>query len=129
MKKVLLALSFLLVLGGCARVSEALSAATTVTVPDKSVYVAVNTFDALKVTATNYLSLPKCGKFPCYSMEAKAKIVPAVRAGTIARNNIERFRREHPGELGLKGDYDALTGSVDTLKAIYALYNVEETAK
>jgi hypothetical protein len=133
MKKLaLLASATLLSVGlsGCVtdNVVNAWDAATGASVPASSVVVAVNTFDALEATATNYLSLPRCtGKNGpvCRSPSATAQIIPAVRSGRVARNNLEQFLKQNPGKLGPSGLYNALQGAVTTLQGVMAQYNIE----
>src|SRR5689334_80976 len=113
-------------LGSCTTLKNAYSVATGATVSPTAVYVAANSFDALEATATNYLKLPKCGGSAtvCRSPTVTAKILPAVRSGRVARNNLETFLAQHPGQLGPSGDYAALTTAISTLQSIYAQYGV-----
>lgn len=126
MRKILIVLS-LLALTSCSNVRNAWEAATTSTVSPTVVIVAANSFDALEVTATNYLKLPKCTSATnvCRSPEATAKIIPAIRAGRVARNNLEQFMRDHPGQLGSQGSYDALKAAINTLNDIFATYSIK----
>ena len=129
MKKIL-ALVLALGLAGCAadvaKFKAAYDVVTSSSVSPTMVYVAANTFDALEATATNYLKLPKCGGSAniCRNQAAVVKIIPAVRAGRVARNNLEQFLKDHPGQLGPQGLYDSLTASITTLQTIYSTYNV-----
>lgn len=131
MKKIVLlagALALALSAAGCAPLSTVWDAATGATVPTTGVIVAVNTFDALEATATNYLSLPKCvngGPVLCRDPGATAKIIPAVRAGRAARTNLESFLQANPGQLGPSGLYNALQASVTTLQGILTQYGVK----
>lgn len=128
MKKLLIAAAMTLALSGCAELQNAWNAATGATVSPSIVIVAVNSFDALEATATNYLRLPKCNSTNgpiCRSSAATAQIIPAVRAGRIARNNLEAFLNSHPGALAPQGLYDALSSAVNTLQAVIAQYNIK----
>lgn len=131
MKKIVLlagALALAFSAAGCAPLSTVWDAATGATVPTTGVIVAVNTFDALEATATNYLSLPKCvtgGSSLCRDPGATAKIIPAVRAGRVARTNLESFLQANPGQLGPSGLYNALQASVTTLQGILTQYGVK----
>ena len=122
MRKIIFAIPLLLLaLGGCAQ----LTALTSSTVSTESVGIAVNGFDALEATATNYLRLRRCTGTNgpvCRDPAATAEIIPAVRAGRVARNNIEQFLKDHPGQLGTTGLYDALTAASSTLGAIITKY-------
>lgn len=123
-------LSALALTGGCAQLENAWNAATGASVSPQVVIVAANSFDALEATATNYITLPACtgSNGPvCADPAAVAKIVPAVRAGRIARDNLEAFLAAHPDELGPSGLYDALTGAISTLQGAFAQFNVGST--
>lgn len=111
-------------LGACAEIQKIESSLTGATVSPTAVYIASNAFDALEATATNYLSLPKCGTGICRNAAATAQIIPAIRSGRVARNNLRTFLKTNPGQLGPAGDYAALQSAVDTLKAIFANYNI-----
>lgn len=131
MRKILLAGAMVFGLAGCANTTQTLgnvwSAVTGATVPESSVIIAVNTFDALEATATNYLQLPRCtGKNGpvCRDPVATAKIIPAVRAGRVARTNLETFQQNNPGQLGPVGLYNALQAAVTTLQGVMAQYNI-----
>ena len=116
-----------LLLGGCTQLQNAWQTVTSASVTPTTVIVAANTFDALEATATNYLRLPKCtgSNGPvCRDRAATAQIIPAVRAGRVARANLEQFFKDHPGQLGPQGLYDALTASITTLQSVFAQYNV-----
>lgn len=127
MRKIVLVLGLALALSGCARFQAAWDIATSASVSPTMVYVASNTFDALEATATNYLRLPKCGTVPCKDPSAVAVIIPAIRSGRVARNNLRGFLKAHPGQLGPQGDYDALNAAIGTLQTIFAQYNVNRS--
>lgn len=119
-------------LGGCAgfpqNIENAWNTITSASVPATSVVVSVNTFDALEATATNYLQLPLCksgGPSVCRTTTATNAVIPAVRAGRVARNNLEQFLAANPGKLGPSGLYNALSSAVSTLQGVLAQYNIE----
>ncbi len=118
--------ALLLLVGGCANIQNAYDTLTGVTVSPTAVYVAVNAFDAVEASATNYLRLPRCKTtgpaVVCRSPAATAAIIPAVRSGRVARNNLRQFLKDHPGQLGPKGLYDALTGTTATLQSVLGTY-------
>jgi len=114
-------------MGGCAQLENSWNAVTGAQVTIQTVSVAASSFDALEATATNYLRLPKCtgGNGPvCADPAVTAKLVPAVRAGRIARDNLEAFFQAHPDQLGPSGLYDALAASVATLQSAEAQFNM-----
>jgi hypothetical protein len=125
------ALALGLALGGCStpfgqKISGVYSAITGATVDAKSVIVASNIFDGLERTATNYLTLKKCnGSTPvCRDPGATKAIIPAIRSGRVARNNLQQFMKDHPGQLGPSGLYDALQASIGTLQSTFTQYNI-----
>lgn len=130
MKRLMVVALLALSLGACAQIQNAYDTLSGAKVSPQAVIVAANAFNALKATATNYLRLPRCkttgAPVICRSPQATKIIIPAVRAGTVARNNLEQFMREHPGELGPSGVYDALVASSNTLKGVFAQYRIGE---
>lgn len=134
-----LALALLLPLGACApgsfgaKVEGAISAISGATVSPQAIIIAANAFDALEATAKNYVN-PALNKRcngsngpVCRDPAATVAINKAVRAGRVARNNAKQFLRDHPGQLGTRGLYDALQASVTTLEAIFRQYNIGGT--
>lgn len=119
--------------GGCQQFQkvqnfvESVQVTATGTVKPQAFLVAINVFDALEVTGTNYLRLQPCPTNApvCRDREAIEPLIKAIESGRLARNNIKKFLREHPGELGTKGLYDALQLSIDTVQGIYAKYKVQ----
>jgi len=127
--KRILALLVLISLAGCAEIRNAYDVVTGANVSPAVVQVAVNSFDALEATATNYLKLPRCnGKNGpiCRDPGATAAIIPAVRAGRVARNNLETFIQQNPGQLGPSGLYNALQAASSTLQGIYTQYHISQ---
>lgn len=127
MRKLLIATSVALALGGCTQLQNAWSVVTSSNVPPQLVIVAGNTVDALEATATNYLSLPRCtGKNGpiCRSPAATAQLIPAVRSMRVARDNLEQFLNDHPGQLATQGLYDALQASIKTVQDVISQYNI-----
>lgn len=129
-KKIFLILALSLSLGACAtleRLKQTAEAVGEFTVSPEAVIIASNTFDALEVTATNYLKLKSCRKVTslvCRNPTATALIIPAVRSGRVARNNLQQFLVDHPNQLGPSGAFDALNASIATVKGILTQYKV-----
>lgn len=116
-----------LTLAGCAGLTKTYDIITGATVSPAAVIVAANSFDALEATATNYLTLVRCNGSNgpiCRDPKATKAIIPAIRSGRVARNNLEQFLKDHPGQLGPSGLYNALVTSINTLQGVYAIYNV-----
>ena len=132
MKRLAIIVLSLSLLTGCAgelqKFKNAYDVVTSSSVSPTMVYVAANTFDALEATATNYLRLPKCGGLAtvCRNQNAVVVIIPAIRSGRVARNNLEQFLKDHPGQLGPQGLYDALTQSITILQNIYTQYGISK---
>src|SRR5665647_934483 len=109
MKKILISLTVVLSLAGCAKLTADYNAITGATVSPTAVIVAANAFDAVEATATNYLTLKKCSATTgpvCRNVAATKVIIPAVRSGRTARNNLEAFMQANPGVLGPTGLYN-----------------------
>lgn len=112
-------------LGGCAvwqKIETSFQAVTGAAVTVDAVAVAANSFDLAQATASKYLAFCKGSALSICAQSNKTIVVKAVYSGRTARNKLERFLREHPGELGLKGDYDALTAATGTIKSITDLW-------
>lgn len=128
MTRFLVIAALALALSGCSALSNVGAAYNTLTqstVSIEAVTIADNTFDALEVTAKNYLLLPKCtaSNGPvCRDPVATKAIIPVVRSGRVARNNMKQFLRDNPGALGPSGLYNALITATTTLQAVLAQY-------
>lgn len=126
----LLALAVLPACDTVKSLGTAYSTVTSVKITKTQVYVAANAFDAVEVTATNFVRLPTCKAGQtfladqCSTKAAIAKLVPAIRAGRAARNNLETFAKDHPGEIGASGLYAALTTAISTIKTVLTSYGV-----
>ncbi len=105
---------------------ETIKAGASTTVSPEAIYVAANAYDAVEVTATNYLNMKKCPTAApfCRSSAATKLLIPAIRSGRVARNDAIQFMNDHPGQLGSKGLYDALTTATDSVKKILNQYKV-----
>lgn len=131
MKKLLIILLAGFTLAGCVGTRlgsfiATVESAATGTVSPAAIYIARNSFDAVEVSATNYLLLKKCPTNApfCRDPKATADLIPAIRSGRVARNNATQFLTDHPNQLGTQGLYDALTTATDTIKSILDKYNI-----
>lgn len=138
MTRILAVLALALSLTGCARFTEkvgfvadkvqsVIDVVSGATVSPEAVVVASNTFNAVQVTATAYLRLKPCSDISgpiCRDRAVSKPLIAAVKAGRIARDDLQRFMKEHPGQLGPGGLYDALTQSIDTLQAMFVQYKI-----
>lgn len=130
MIKRLIALCLVLALSGCADFRNAVSVLEGTAVSPAAVYIASNGFDAAEATATNYLTLPRCAVTSpalCRSPAATKQIIPAVRAGRKARDDLKAFLAANPGQLGPTGLYNALTAATGTLHGVFQIYNIGGT--
>lgn len=136
MKRSLVFALVALSLGGCATASSDWNAVTNAvgtvingSVPRKTVYLAANEYDALEVAATSYLNFcrtsPGAAASQICAPGAIAQLIPAVRAGRIARNNLLGFLKANPGKLGPAGLFNALQTAASTLQSIIAAYNIK----
>lgn len=117
-----------LALVGCSSARTALNtleAATQTSVSPEAVIIAASSFDVMEITATNYLRLRRCtgtnGPL-CRDPVITPTIIMAVRTGRNARNDLKKFARSHPGQLGPQGTYDALVTATNTLKSALNTY-------
>lgn len=125
MKKVILILA--LSLGGCAGLQTAYNVASGVTVTPQQVYLARNAFDTVEVTATNYIVF--CKRKPATpgcSKAAIAQLIPAVRSGRVARNNLVQFQKDNPNANAPSNAYNVLVTATNTVQQIQAIYRVNQ---
>ena len=129
MKKLVAIALLALSLGGCANFQNAWGIVSGATVSPTAVYVARNSFDAAEVSATNYIVFCKVhpATYGC-SKVAIAKLIPAVRSGRVARNNLAQFQKNNPGTLGPAGLYNALNAATNTIQEISLQYNTQAVA-
>ena len=126
--RLLFSATALLALGACSQLQNDWNTLTSTQVTVTTVTVAGNTFDALEATATSYLRLPRCSASSgpiCRNPSITKAIISAVRSGRVARNNLEQFFTDHPGQLGPQGLYDALQTAISTLQAIINQNNIK----
>jgi hypothetical protein len=113
-----------LLLGGCSTLSN-LETIASGSVSANQVYVAANAFDAIEATATNYLQLPPCPTAApvCRTSSIVAVIVPQVRNGRVARNQLEAYVNANPGQAVPVSNYNVLITTVNTLQGALAAYS------
>lgn len=98
-------------------------------VSPQSAAVSINTFDALEIIATGYVRLPPCvtGNLGiCRSSIAVANIVPAIRAGRVARDQIVTLLQQNAGANIPIDNFNTLQSIITTLQTIYAQYNIQK---
>jgi hypothetical protein len=131
MRKIIIAAMMALAVSGCVpvmqKIDNAWNVLTASSISPEAVVIAVNSFDALEATATNYLRLERCNGANgpiCRDPAATSKLVPAIRSGRVARNNLEQFLKDHPGQLGPSGLYDALQTAITTIQNVITQYKI-----
>lgn len=134
MKKLLVIVAITLSLAGCqgtrfgdfiATAGNAITAAENAVTPQQ-IYIAANAFDAVKVSATNYLEFRRCPTNApfCRDPSVTKKLIPLIRAGTIARNNAVSWARANPNGFAEQSLYDKLTAITSTIEEIMRQYNI-----
>lgn len=113
-------------LGGCAELQKVETAFQTVTgnvVAPQAVLVAINAYDAIEVTATSYIRLPRCGTGPtiCRDPAITAKTIPLIKAGRADRNQLKAALRANPGaSISLLDVYNDLNNTTAALTALFS---------
>lgn len=117
MKKLMIAATLALALGGCANLQGIYTLATTATVPASDVVIAANAFDALNATATNYGSYCVAQHFPVplCSKANRRTVIKAVNTGISAKHALEGSINS--GQPAIATIYNTLIASVNTLQA------------
>lgn len=134
MKKFLVVVTIALSLAGCqgtrfgnfiATAGNAITAAENAVTPQQ-IYIAANAFDAVKVSAINYLELKRCPTNApfCRDPSVTKKLIPLIRAGTIARNNAVTWARANPNGFADVSLYNKLTAITSTIEEMMRQYNI-----
>jgi hypothetical protein len=134
MKKFLVIVAIALSLAGCqgtrfgdfiATAGNAITAAENAVTPQQ-IYIAANAFDAVKISATNYLKLKRCPTNApfCRDPSVTKKLIPLIRAGTIARTNAVAWARTNPNGFADKSLYEKLTAITSTIEEMMRQYNI-----
>ena len=115
MKKLLLVIPLALSLGACASLQTAWSVVTGVSVSPTQIIVAANAFDAGEASATQYLLYCKANPLVSYcALKTRQAVVSAVRAGRVARNQLEPYVVS--GTAGPAAIYNTLVATVTSLQ-------------
>jgi hypothetical protein len=123
----MLAVTLSVGVSGCGTIQQAWDIATSTKISPAAMVIARESFNSVEIIATRYLRLKKCSATSgpvCRDPAATRIIIPTVRNGIVARNNMVAFMREHPGELGPAGVYDALNLATDGLKKVFTDYRI-----
>ncbi|KAA0685989.1 hypothetical protein DTW90_34445 [Neorhizobium sp. P12A] len=116
------AVALCVALSSCSSLTNAWSAVTEAKVPAKTILVAENAFNIAKSTATNYIAYctPNPAPAGCNDVAIKTQLIPAIKSGTTARDQLQAFLRAHPDQVGDKGVYDALVAATTTIGSVTA---------
>lgn len=112
-----------ILLGGCAQIQTLEGASLNTT----QVYAAANAFDAVELTATNYLKLPVCvsgGPILCRNQQAAAAIVAAGRGGYQARRTLISACIAGTTSTACVSAYTTLTTAVTGLQNVFTQYGI-----
>lgn len=133
MKRIILALALSLSLAGCAglqkvetTLSNAVGVIGSTKINSKSVYVAINVFNAAERSVTAYLKLPPCtgaGTLCRVSGAAEALDAP-FNAGIQARNDLRAFMKANKGTLADAGLYNTLVSATTSLQSVMTIYGI-----
>jgi hypothetical protein len=121
MKRLLAIALLTLTLGGCAtqfgtRIGTAWEVLTQTSVSPTQIVVAGNAFDAVEVTATNYLVYCKTNlnPLPQCDLVTRRRVIASVRAGRGARDQLEPY--VVAGKAGPIVIYNALIEAIKAVK-------------
>lgn len=116
MKKLLVIAALALGLGGCATIQTDWSIITGTSVSPTQIIVAANAFDAGEASATQYLLYCKATvpTPPYCALSTRQTVVKAVRAGRVARNQLEPYIVS--GTAGPIAIYNTLVATVSSLQ-------------
>ena len=118
----IVAVAACLALGSCANLMNTWQAVSGAKVPAKTILIAESSFNIAKSTATNYIAYctPNPAPAGCNDVAIKTQLIPAIKSGTTARDELQAFLRAHPNQVGDKGVYDALVAATTTIGSVTA---------
>ena len=112
-------------LSGCAgslqKIENAIGIVTGDIVTPQAVYVAINAFDAVEASATNYLRLPRCSGVGnlCRTPSTSAAVITWIRAGRADRKQLLAALKANPAaSQSLVSVYNDLTNTTSQLGAL-----------
>ena len=116
MKKLLIIAALTISLGGCATFEKDWAIITGTTVSPTQILIAANAFDAGEASATQYLLYCKANAaVPACALKTRQTVVSAVRAGRVARNQLEPYIVS--GTAGPTAIYNTLVATVTSLQS------------
>lgn len=134
MRRLLLIATLLtLPLGACGPL-KAITGLTQTSVSQRDAVLAIDGFDAVEITGTNYLRLRRCDGTNgpiCRDPAVSPQVIAAVRSGRSSRNNLKASLRASIGQntVGAVADYNALTAVIQTIKAFTDAYTAAAAAR
>lgn len=116
MKKLLIIAALTISLGGCATFEKDWAIITGTTVSPTQILIAANAFDAGEASATQYLLYCKANAaVSACALKTRQTVVSAVRAGRVARNQLEPYIVS--GTAGPTAIYNTLVATVTSLQS------------
>ena len=129
-----LAIAASLTFAGCAQLNNLkvdaeniISAVSSTTVTPNDAYIAINVYDGVEATATNYNRWPRCtgSNGPaCRDATVRAQIKKVVIAGRTARNDLKAYLRANPGANITIQSFDDLKAATSELQNIINVYKI-----
>jgi hypothetical protein len=123
---ILISASLGLSLGGCAALNNAWTIATGASVTPEQAVIAANAYDAVAVTAKNYLLLPLCSTTAskvCRTQANSAALYQAILIGRSARNALVAAINSTGTPIAISL-YTAVQAQTATLQQITSTYNI-----
>lgn len=126
MKKLIAIAMVSVSLGACTQLKNVVGQIENTKINGKSAYVAIQAFNAVERTTTNYLNLPGCnGAIAlCRQSGAAAALEKPFNAGISARNSLRAFMKANPGTLADAGLYNTLTSATSALQGVLNAYGI-----
>lgn len=127
--RAVLAFTLAFSVAGCADQMEKLrqvySVVTSATASQKAILVEIQTFDAIKISATGWLRLRRCDGTNgpiCRDPSKMAAVDSAIQEGTRARNDLKAWLRRNPEGLGPQEPYDKLVAATTAIERVISVY-------
>lgn len=108
-------------------VQTAFDVATSAAVTPTEAYIAINAYDGVEATATNYLGWPRCtgSNGPlCRDPAVRMQIKKIILAGRVARNDVKAYLRANPGKALAIQSFDDMQAATSALRDIITAYKI-----
>ncbi len=115
------------VIGFCAAILSGCVTTQTSVISPQQLLVAGNAFDALELSAVNYLNLPLCptGKPVCRTTTVSKSLKKAVLSARSARSKLEAFVNANPGSPIPVSLYQTVETAVVTLQNLISQNGIQ----